>query len=285
MAWGPILAGIAATLGGSYIAAKSSRDANSANINFQDKTNKENREFNIEMYNRERQNILDDRDFANHYNHPVQVMQRLKEAGLNPHMVYGGNTVQQPSALTRSTPTPSGNSIAPKIDNRGMENAILQAANAPQIAMNMASQQQSLELQQKMIELKDAEIAKTISETDTKEFTLQQKQRTADIVYEILNNERRMSGYDANMKASDNVYYAKDRFHKSEILEFQYDMQEKYGETEYGKEIQRLTNQVKLLAQQGELNQFEIDILRKWKTFSPSAQQAISILKLFVDKK
>ena len=60
---------------------KAQREMNERNIAFQKETNAENKEFALDMWNRN-----------NAYNSPAMQMQRFKEAGLNPHLIYGQGT-------------------------------------------------------------------------------------------------------------------------------------------------------------------------------------------------
>ena len=71
MGWGAA-AGAASSIGSSFI-------QNAGNSNRQKKQNR----FNYEMWRQ-----------TNEYNSPVQQRKRLKEAGLNPHLVYGGSPSQ-----------------------------------------------------------------------------------------------------------------------------------------------------------------------------------------------
>lgn len=61
----------------------------------QGKMNRKTREWNEKMYGIQRQHALEDWNRVNAYNSPEQQMQRYKEAGLNPHLIYGkGNESQ-----------------------------------------------------------------------------------------------------------------------------------------------------------------------------------------------
>lgn len=76
-------------------------------------------------YAKQRKDSISDRDYANAYNTPAQTMQRLKEAGLNPNLIYGNGASQQAAATTSSTPTRGSqgsmpNREAPKVDYGGM---------------------------------------------------------------------------------------------------------------------------------------------------------------------
>lgn len=77
--------------------------------------NKKTREWNERMYSMQRQHALDDWNRQNEYNNPAAQMARLKAAGLNPHLIYGGGpgNVSQP---VRSTDAKSWNPTPPQFD-------------------------------------------------------------------------------------------------------------------------------------------------------------------------
>ena len=55
----------------------------------QGKMNKKTRQWNEKMYAQQRTDALADWNMQNAYNSPEQQMQRLRDAGLNPNLVYG----------------------------------------------------------------------------------------------------------------------------------------------------------------------------------------------------
>lgn len=71
-----------------------------------------------DMYNQQRKDALADRD----YNHPSQIMQRYKEAGLNPNLIYGQGS---DGTTVRSSSPGSSNLEVPRNDsgpvNQGLE--------------------------------------------------------------------------------------------------------------------------------------------------------------------
>lgn len=75
---------------------------NDENHNRASEMNERNIQAQKEMNALNRQQALSDYEMVNKYNHPKQQMQRLKEAGLNPNLVYGNGT-QTMSAPVRST--------------------------------------------------------------------------------------------------------------------------------------------------------------------------------------
>jgi hypothetical protein len=80
------------------------------------KMNKKNREFSREMYNL---NVLDNRknwDLQNAYNHPVEQMKRLTEAGLNPALIYGGGSGSfSAGSVSSASPRPTAGT-PPQLD-------------------------------------------------------------------------------------------------------------------------------------------------------------------------
>ena len=73
-------------------------------------TNNAQRRWNEAMYNRQREDALADWARTNQYNSPLAQMQRFKEAGLNPNLIYGQTNMAQP---VRSTDAKSWNPQAP----------------------------------------------------------------------------------------------------------------------------------------------------------------------------
>lgn len=85
--------------------------------------NKENREFAQTQANQQRQWALEDWERTNAYNHPQQQMNRLKEAGLSPHLVYGKGA-DNTAAMIRQTDNKLPEGRAPQFDLSGLENSM-----------------------------------------------------------------------------------------------------------------------------------------------------------------
>lgn len=62
--------------------------------------------WNVEQWNREKQFALEQWERTNRYNSPQQQMARFKEAGLNPHLIYGQGSAGQ--AAPMATPDVKG---------------------------------------------------------------------------------------------------------------------------------------------------------------------------------
>ena len=75
-----------------------------ANMISQGAANRKNREFTEHMYNRQRQDALSDWNQQNEYNSPQAQMERLRNADLNPNLVYGnGSVVANSQAMPRQS--------------------------------------------------------------------------------------------------------------------------------------------------------------------------------------
>jgi len=79
------------------------------------KINRKTRQWNEKMYGIQRQDALADWMRQNEYNSPAAQMQRLKDAGLNPHLIYGGGPGNVSQAV-RGTDAKSWNPQVPQVN-------------------------------------------------------------------------------------------------------------------------------------------------------------------------
>ena len=123
-------------------------------------TNKKTREWNEAMYQKQRTDALADWARTNEYNAPLQQMARLKEAGLSPHLIYGGgaNSISQP---VRSTDTKSWSPNAPQIDGS-----------------QIVSQYFGVQQQQNALKIQEQQIAGLKLDNSYKEQTLPDRTQT-----------------------------------------------------------------------------------------------------------
>lgn len=102
----------------------------------QGKMNKRAERFNREMYAQQRQDSLSDWNMQNSYNDPSAQMQRLKQAGLNPNLVYGNGATTE-SATPRGATVSQPNFKAPQL-NMDVGSVAMQAMQMKQIQSNIA---------------------------------------------------------------------------------------------------------------------------------------------------
>ncbi|WNK13253.1 MAG: DNA pilot protein [Microvirus sp.] len=76
-------------------------------------TNQSQRSSNLEIYDKQRTDALSDWNKQNQYNSPKEQMARFKEAGLNPHLIYGQTNTASP---VRSVSADSPKYVAPQIN-------------------------------------------------------------------------------------------------------------------------------------------------------------------------
>lgn len=132
------------------IAAGASLVGSGAQVYAQGKTNKKTRQWNEMMYGRQRQDAIDDWNRQNEYNSPEATMRRLKEAGLNPNLVYGDGATTVAQSV-RSTESKAWNPQAPDYGN--VSKAALEGLGAYQDftlqqeqVKNMVAQRENMQL-------------------------------------------------------------------------------------------------------------------------------------------
>lgn len=146
-------------------------------------TNNSQRDINQRMYDQQRRDALSDWERTNAYNSPVQQMQRLREAGLNPNLVYGSGA-QNTAAMVRSTNQASYSPIAPKIDVSPVQNSIGMYYDLKAKQAQTNNVEKATELAEKEKLYKDAQIASLGAQTADTKFRTQQAQSLNDMVIE-----------------------------------------------------------------------------------------------------
>lgn len=99
---------------GSAVVAGASLLGSGGQMIAQGKMNRKTRAWNEKMIHRQRDWALSDWNMTNEYNSPLAQMQRLREAGLNPNLVYG-NGATATGGDVRKTDTPSWNPQTPDV--------------------------------------------------------------------------------------------------------------------------------------------------------------------------
>lgn len=108
-------------LAAAAIPAVTSLAGNLFNIASTNKTNQRQLDYNKQLYDKQRADALADWNMQNAYNSPSQQMQRFKEAGLNPNLIYGQMTN---SPVIRSTEAKAPDFVAPRLETQGIGNSL-----------------------------------------------------------------------------------------------------------------------------------------------------------------
>jgi len=145
------------------------------------------------MYQQQRMDALMDWRNQNRYNHPMQQMQRLREAGLNPNLVYG-NGVQTQSANIKTTNSNTPDIRPPQAttDYSGFANSLTAFQDAQVKQINTDNLKKQGELIVAETNSKNVETANKITEGETSKFQLQKSKELKDLVIEeqILRNKK-----------------------------------------------------------------------------------------------
>lgn len=140
--------------------------------------NKQQQNINAQTYERMRKDSLADWNMMNEYNSPKMQMQRFKEAGLNPNLIYGQSFNAPP---VRSSDFKPADYAAPRIGS--------EITGALQTYYQVQTQEQQLQNMKLQAALLDAQKTKTESETDWKKLQTDFFQRTEPYREELLSSQ------------------------------------------------------------------------------------------------
>lgn len=130
------------------LSAAASLAGNLFNIGSTKKTNQAQQDYNSQLYDKQRADALSDWNRQNQYNSPSQQMQRFKEAGLNPNLVYGQMTN---APVVRSAEAKAPDFVAPRLDTQNIGNILGSY-------YDIKSKELSLKQQEKAIEIADEDL-------------------------------------------------------------------------------------------------------------------------------
>jgi hypothetical protein len=275
------LAAAGANMGGGMIQGhfnrKLAREQNAQNIDFQNRTNQANWERDQELMRIQRYWAEQDWDKVNAYNHPTQQMMRFKEAGLNPHLIYG-NTNNSPAAMLRTTPAQHTAAKAPQVDNSG-----LMAANETTMAGitggigNALNSYIALKSLENDTMLKQAATLRTLADVNTKNFDLHMKEELRDLTTATAKVRYETEFYNAQIKGSQS---------ETELALRQSQIQQNIANTAKTDTEAKRANELFLLAQKENLlKQKDIDTLEKLTSSGAGMSYIIKFLELIIRAK
>lgn len=124
-------------------------------------TNRAQRRYNERMYFQQRQDMYQDWDKQNAYNHPKAQMQRLKEAGLNPALMYENGTGSLQATPMKQPGVESWKPEAPRVSGGAIAGAYFNTQN--QVAqLDLVKTQ--MEVLQEEKDLKQAQTLNTLAQ-------------------------------------------------------------------------------------------------------------------------
>lgn len=180
-----------ATLGLSAAQMGINWETNLQNLNYQTTANERNIQFARETAQQNRKWALEDWQTQSAYNHPKQQMQRLREAGLNPQLVYGKGADNTAAMVRSSDATPPQMAPLKSVptdlgDVMGKYMALKQS----QAQTDLLQEQRQLVVKEGLN--KDANTANLLQSTASNKFQLEQAMRFKDLNYSkaIIENQK-----------------------------------------------------------------------------------------------
>lgn len=183
---------IAAPVLGGIIGAGASLLGNLFNLGGNKRNNQRQANYNLELYERQRADALADWERNNAYNSPAQQMQRFKEAGLNPNLIYGQMQNAQP---IRSVDAKAPDFVAPRIDTSQIGDLVSNYYNIKQQDLAIKQQQKALEMANEQIksqQMKNNYDSSFTYSTEVGQIKKQQLQENVDKTIEDWNMTREL---------------------------------------------------------------------------------------------
>lgn len=159
-----------------YAAAGASAAAAAGGIIANANLSKKMRQWSEKMTQQQREWALADWNSMNEYNHPSSQMARLREAGLNPNLVYGKGADNTAVAVNRSQTTPWQPN---KVDTHGLQQSLFVAAD---LRMKQA-QTDNLRVQNTVLEQEKLLKAATTSQALENAATTKQQREQAQSLF------------------------------------------------------------------------------------------------------
>lgn len=217
------------------------------------------RKWNEEVMQKQRDWAIEDWNKQNEYNSPAAQMQRLREAGLNPQLVYGKGADNTAMAINR----PQAMAWNPKApDASGLANSLFAGAD---LAMKQAQtdlvRKQMTVLDQEMM-LKSAQTAQTLQNTAKTQQQYEQAQSL--FPYDLQGKQLDMQAKTQNIEirqqenaraAALNTQGLKEGLLRMGQLELQ--------QATTKMEQERLRETIKAIEKDNQIRQYEIDLNRK----------------------
>lgn len=225
------------------------------------KMNKKAIRYNERMYGLQREHALADWNMQNQYNSPAAQMQRFKEAGLNPNLIYGQQT---DSPMVRTSSQPSWNPINTDIMPAGqaLGNAFSNYLDLKAKEAGIKNMETANKVQEQEIILKAIQGANILAQTSATSFDLSQRQRLADTNAEMATQILQKSKVDTQLSL--------DKFEQEKMLNAQTLRQgveniltARLNRAKTSAEIAHIKQALQNMKSDNLLKQYEIELNRK----------------------
>ena len=151
----------------------------------QERLNKQKKQDQIEAEQRQQRYDLEAWNRTNAYNHPLEQMNRLRQAGLNPNLIYGRGADNTAAAISnvRAQNTDLDTSVSQNpISAQSIIAGIQQSNNDALAKASLDQTSANIALQKKEELVKDGQIAKMAAETANTTFQTEQAKKLQDYV-------------------------------------------------------------------------------------------------------
>jgi hypothetical protein len=241
-------------------------------------TNKSQKNAALEMYNMQRADALADWNRQNQYNSPSAQMQRYKDAGLSPHLIYG-QTNQAPAIRSSQPDVPKYQ--APQIQTDTL--------NVPAIALQLEAQTQSLKNLKAQEELIKSQTDKTASETDWRKLNKEFLEMTQYTRAQLLQNQMLSAG-SKNQLTQEQIttQQNKNKLFPLEQRKMNAEISNILARTNLSNEqkgqVAQLTQNAQVMYQilqsEDSIKKYEAEFIQKLKALGMAAQMAYMIAKI-----
>lgn len=259
-----IIAGLVTAATGIYSAAKSSSESKKSRYT-QAYFNQKNTADELARYAKERDDQIAAWNMQNQYNDPSQQMTRLRQAGLNPHLVYGkgadttADSIRSPSHMNMGREAPKFNTDLSGLSSIGQGLNSIYDLKYKQAQTDNVNESTAL-MQQENI-LKQASTAKTLQETSRGKFDLEQAKELKDsvVMQAKLQNEKTKADtqFTLNQDQRNELKTTSDIKMTAEKI-----LSEQLARAKTQKEIQMLTEQITAVKQSTNIKQYHQELTR-----------------------
>jgi len=247
------------------------------NAVFTKNANRRNQQLAQEAYTRERQDNLADWTRQNAYNHPSEQMKRLKEAGLNPNLVYGsGATTTAGSVSSAKQQVPDNQPLQANLG--GIVQQFVQTMQMQQATDNLREINKNLVLKQ---QLQKGQILRTDIAADRDQLLLESLPETINLTQTGLQLKNNLTNTQITFQTDENIRRAAltTQSLKEGLNRL---MQQDLERARTKAQTQQIRKQIELMNKDSTLKDVEIK-LSEWG-LSRGSSDYMKILKLMYDK-